>query len=781
MVAARALLLDAAVPLLTLTGPGGVGKTRLAQAVGEDVAASFADGVIWVDLASVIDPSLVPETIMSALGLVPHADEPPADHLVRVLRPRQSLLLLDNCEHLLAGVAEQAALLLAHCPALQVLGTSRAPLHIRGEHLLSVEPLTVPDGAAPVDLDTLAGVSAVMLLCERARAVRPGFALTAENAPAVAELCRQLDGLPLAVELAAVHLRLLPPEALLAQMAHRLALLRYGPRDLPPRQRTLHDTISWSYGLLQEDDQRLLQRLAIFAGGWTLEAAAEVSACSTVAALGGLQRLRDQSLIREMPDPHGPRFTMLETIREFALERLAASGEADGAQHRHAAYYRALVEHLDAHVFEHLTNAAQVKATLQAEYPNLRAALAHFTTTGAIEPLVRLAGNLHAYWLSEGMYQEGQHWLEPAVAISGTASLPAQVWAQVGLAGMLYSQHGATDRVRTLLDEALTLARTSEDTLAVGLATEWRGALAQITGELDLADACHIESHAAFRCLPEEPWIARNLALIESRFAWIAFARGDLDAAESISITALARMRALDDGRMVPYVYACDVLTMLGCVARARGDLAGAGAHFQEALRVGAQGSDQTFGLFSLVRLAETLDALGRRPDAARLFGAADAICERLGMPLLTALAGARVTGDIVTSPLRDEIASAISRQLPELRSRVVLADPVLASAWAGGRRLTTAAAFADALAIDPARSRPMPEVSAVTPSPHDLTAREREVLALLCERLTDPEIAERLFIGRRTVSSHVGHVYAKLGVNTRREAAALAAREGLV
>jgi predicted ATPase len=239
----EARLLEDVVPLLTLTGPGGVGKTRLALAIAHDIAGSFNDGVIWVDLAPVTDPLLIPDTVASALDLVPRADEPLTDQLVRVLRPRQTLLLLDNCEHLLEGTAELATLLLARCPALQVLATSRAPLHIRGEHLLLVEPLAVPDGEASLDLNGDA-FSAVTLLCERGRAVRPDLTLTAVNAPVISRICQQLDGLPLAIELAAVHLRLLPPEALLAQMTHRLDLLQHGTRDLPQRQRTLQETIS---------------------------------------------------------------------------------------------------------------------------------------------------------------------------------------------------------------------------------------------------------------------------------------------------------------------------------------------------------------------------------------------------------------------------------------------------------------------------------------------------------------------------------------------------------
>jgi DNA-binding CsgD family transcriptional regulator len=347
---------------------------------------------------------------------------------------------------------------------------------------------------------------------------------------------------------------------------------------------------------------------------------------------------------------------------------------------------------------------------------------------------------------------------------------------------MLYCQEGATQRTRALLDEAVTLARASGDALAIALATEWLGALAHALGDLDLAEACHAESHAAFCALPPQPWTARNIALIEGRVAWTAFARGDLAAAEAISLTTLEHMRALDDEHRAPYLYEVDALTMLAYVARARGDLAAALAHLQDAIRLGVQVGDQLDVPTSLIRLAATLDELGRQSDAARFLGAAEAICERLGMPLATALTTARIPGNAEASPVRAEIARLVARHEAGSGSRITLADPALASQWAAGRRLSPGGIIADALALDPAQSPPTVAGSATaTPAPYDLTPREREVLALLCERLTDPEIAERLFIGRRTVSSHAAHLFAKLGVNTRREAAALAAREGLV
>ncbi|MFN8589887.1 MAG: NB-ARC domain-containing protein [Thermomicrobiales bacterium] len=273
--AARDALLERAAPLLTLTGPGGVGKTRLALAIGSEVGDRFRDGVVWVDLAAISDPTHVPANLAEALRLTLPAVGEIEDYLARLLRPRQLLLLLDNCEHLLATVAPLVSALLTRCPALQVLATSRAPLRLRWEQILPVPPLPTP--VADETLETIAGNEAIRLFVERARAVQPDFTLTATNKEAVARLCQQLDGLPLAIELAAARSAVLSPEAMVAQMRDRLRLLASGPRDVPPRHETIAATIAWSYDLLDAESQWLFRRLAVFLGGFTLEAVAEVA------------------------------------------------------------------------------------------------------------------------------------------------------------------------------------------------------------------------------------------------------------------------------------------------------------------------------------------------------------------------------------------------------------------------------------------------------------------------------------------------------------------------
>ncbi|HEU0113159.1 MAG TPA: hypothetical protein VFQ80_00695, partial [Thermomicrobiales bacterium] len=373
------MLLDEAVPLLTLTGPGGVGKTRLALAIAADVADAFADGVVWVDLAPLADPALVPAAVAAALQMAPGSTQPLPVQLAAVLRPRQILLLLDNCEHVLAEAAALVAILLTSCPAMQALATSRAPLHVQGEQVFPAPPLAVPDPGAK-QRDVVAAAPAVALFVQRARGADPHFTLTDENAVVVAEICRRLDGLPLAIELAAARVNLLSPAALLALLNHRLQVLAAGPRDAPARHQTIRDAIAWSYALLAPAEQAFFRRLAVFAGGWTLEAVAAASDLSLSAALNRLNTLVDQSLVvrQQAPGDDDRRFTMLETIREFALAQLVEQGEASAARDRHAAFFLALAETAELHLHGVAGDQAGWFARMDAEFGNLRAAIVWF-------------------------------------------------------------------------------------------------------------------------------------------------------------------------------------------------------------------------------------------------------------------------------------------------------------------------------------------------------------------------------------------------------------------
>jgi non-specific serine/threonine protein kinase len=786
---ALALLLEAGSPLLTLTGPGGVGKTRLAQAIAAEASESFANGIAWVDLAPLANPALVPMTVSQALDITPSPNIPPDDEIVHSLRTQQLLLILDNCEHVAAETAALVSRLLCSCPAVQVLATSRAPLRLHGELEQLVEPLPLPEDGDLASRNALRLNAAVRLFIERARAIASAAPMSDDTLSDIAEICRQLDGLPLAIELAAGRTRVLSPTQLRERLQRRLPLLTGGPRTAPARQQTVRDTIAWSFGLLTPEEQALFRRLSVFTGGFTLEAAVDIASQPPVTdAIAALESLVEQNLVRRMDHQDSPRFTMLETIREFGQEHLAASGEEQETRDRHAAYFVDLIDRLKANVFEHLPEANLVHARLQAEYPNLRTALAHLDATTAIEPFVKLAGNLHAFWIHGAHIQEGRRWLEQAVSLGAAASLPARVWAQVGLVGMLLHQKAHHERALALLDEAVTLSRLSGDLLAIGLATEWQGGNAAESGLIDLAETLLTESRAAFASLPQEPYIAFNLTLIDARFAWISLVRSDLDAAESICLDALGRIEALECEHDTTYMYASDALIMLGHVARARGTHEAAFGHYAAALRKGDQSRDVLATLHSLVNMANALAALGRPIEAARLFGAIEANCERLGLPFDSFARRAKTWGGWAEDAemwawVHDDSQPAGQRVATSEEGVVIPPDSALSPHWHAGRGMTLAAAVLEALAIDPGLPPQIPATSTpiTAPNSYGLSPREQEVLDLLCERYTDPEIAERLFISQRTVSSHVRSIFAKLGVNSRRSAAALAVREGLI
>lgn len=374
------LLQQETVQLVTLTGSGGTGKTRLALQVGAELVGDFPDGVWFVSLASLTDPALVPSAIAEVLGVREEGPESFAPLLAAHLRDKQLLLVLDNVEQLLPAAAPVVGELLLAAPGLKGLATSRGPLRLQAERELAVPPLGLPRRKPPPTMEQLSQYEAVRLFIERAQAINPAFAVTNENAPAVAEICHRLEGLPLAIELAAARIRLLSPPAMLSRLARRLAFLTGGARDVPARQQTLRATVAWSHDLLGPDEQALFRRLAVFAGGWTMEAAEAVAGSSgsgglTLDVLDGMERLAEHSLLRQVEDAAGePRFLVLETIREFGLEQLEACGEAGEAHHRHAAVFLEMVARAESELNGGGGQGASLER-LETEHDNVRAAL----------------------------------------------------------------------------------------------------------------------------------------------------------------------------------------------------------------------------------------------------------------------------------------------------------------------------------------------------------------------------------------------------------------------
>ncbi|HEY7036483.1 MAG TPA: BTAD domain-containing putative transcriptional regulator [Thermomicrobiales bacterium] len=545
--AVQTLLWRQDVRLVTLTGAGGIGKTRLALEVAAAMREEFPDGVAFVSLAAVRDPALVADTIAQTLDVRDEGGRAVDKRLHVVLAEREMLLVLDNFEQVLPA-APMVAELLAHCHRLKIAATSREPLQLRWEHEFAVRPLLVPNLARLPAPASLSRFGAVALLERELRRARPEFAITADQAAAVAEICVRLDGLPLAIELAAARGRHLAPPALLAQLGNRLAALTGGPRDLPERQRTLRDTIAWSYDLLTADEQTLFRRLAVFAGGFTLEAAEAVTGSNELRAssfeLGTtppklearssklktrhlLVSLIEKSLLTEREDGDGAvRFQMLETVREFARERLDESGEADAIDGRQAAWVLAFVEQAEPK----LIGSAQAVwlERLGVEHDNVRAALAWATANADAETACRIASALYRFWFIRGHVVEGRRWAEDALALP--APSPRTLARMLDAMGRLLDDTGETERADGFHARALAIWREIGDEAGIAASLTDAGNVARMQSDLERAWRLHEEALASHRVLGDAWGIGRNL----NGMAAVATYRGEYDRAADL-------------------------------------------------------------------------------------------------------------------------------------------------------------------------------------------------------------------------------------------------------
>ena len=660
------LLVGDGVRLLTLTGPGGSGKTRLAIAVANEAGGRFPDGVVFVDLAPLADASLVLPSIAQGVGLR-NADADLAEAMRAYLAGKRTLLVLDNFEHVLdaAGVVAD---LLRSLPALSVLTTSREPLRLRGEREFAVQPLDVPDAVSVVDPARLLESGAVSLFVERVRDVRADFALTPENASVVADICRQLDGLPLALELAAARVRGLPLSLLRERLEVALSLLTGGARDAPARQRSLRETIAWSYDLLSLEEQALFRRLGVFAGGWTLEAAEAVADVEGIDVLGGIASLVDKSLVRLDDSGAASRYRMLETIREFALDRLEQGGEAAEIRCAHAAFFANLAIAAERGVSAGvLTEVARVAAELD----NLRAALAWLLDHDDAETGLRVAGGLGEYWtFSGGHFGEGFAWIERALAQGREASPSACAAGYFGVAIMALHQ-ADLDRAREAATAGLALARSAGDTMRTFGNAFMLSSVEGSEGRRAEAMALALEAAAAARAAGDRNWTGWTLLLLGAE----RHAIGDLAGAVEAYEESRETFRAIE-GRWGE----ADVTDRLALAVQDQGDLRRAASLHAQALALrrevgAATGIQNEFvGLADLARTAGDLDT------AAFLLGAADACEERFGY-----------------APFRE---SPRTRRDAEQSVRGLLGEEAFARARDRGRSLATDDAIGEALAI---------------------------------------------------------------------------------
>jgi non-specific serine/threonine protein kinase len=730
--------------LVTLTGPGGVGKTRLALEVSRVLHRAFPDGVVLVELDQLRDAELVANAVALAVGMR-EAGRTSLEMLIDYLAARRLLLVLDNSEHLVDAVAELSHALLQTCPELRILATSRECLGIAGEVVMPVPPLTLPAVRGPLAEQDLSSSEAVTLFVERAASVRLGFTVTPANGGVVAEICQRLDGLPLAIELAAARVRALSEKDILARLVDQPAMLTAGRRRLPARQQTLRSCIEWSHGLCTEKEKLLWARLSVFPGGFELDTAEAVCAGAGLAAedvLSTVASLLDKSIL--VAEQHGDlmRYRMLETIREFGVEQLKETGEYDRLLRAHRDFHLGLVDQANAE----WVSSRQVDwfARLDREHANVQAAVDYcLRQPGELDAAFRLlSGLFHFYWWGRGWAREGRLWLARAL---DRPSPPSALRAMALLTdGSLASADGQFDDSLRRLADAKADAEILADPSIAAFADWVEGSVDLYSGDLPAAIAVFERGIAA---LPPGVDVPRRLDLMLSYSSAVGLV-GDVARATACHEEWLRLTEPA--GERFHRSYA---LWSMGLFAMAQGEHDRAAELYRESIRLRRDIRDLTGIGWSTESLSWVESALGHAEQAAALLGAADRIWEIMGRPLRTYQH---------LYPYHEET---------ERVSRERLGDKGFEEAFGRGRAMDVDDAIAFSLNEQPA-------VVVPAESPAVLTRREREIADLIAEGLTSREIAERLVISVRTAETHTEHILAKLGFRSRVQVATWVSRQ---
>ena len=654
------------IRLVTLIGAPGIGKTRLSIASASKSLAEFPDGVFFVALAPLDQPSLIPSAIAQALGYVEKSDLPAEQRLMDGIGDKRMLFVLDNCEHLIEDVAPLAASLLSSCSRLKILTTSREALQIPGEWLYSVPPLELPEEYSIVDVDTVSEFPALVLFAERARAARSDFGLNAKNIRAVASICSQLEGLPLAIELIAARVKTLSIQQIAARLDDRFALLTSGSRIAPSRQQTLRATLDWSYELLTAPERELFRQLSVFVGGFTLEALESVALLdSEQSILAALSRLVDKSLLLvEQQDQ--ARYRFLEPIRQYARDKLNETRETNTIQDRHLNYYLRVAEEAEPYLFGPWQQ--DWKNRLELDHDNLRVALAWSLESNQIEAGLKMAGALAWFWHSKGHLSEGNLWLEKTLA-SGVGIQSKERAKALRASSILSTGTGDYIRARAFAESSIELYRAMGDDRGAGLALADLGASLHLEGRREEAIESCEASLRLLRATGERWGIAYALL-------WLAdplFRMGDIERAAKSWEESLGITRELED----PYLMAWS-LGGLADVARLRADYRRATGMFRESLSLYQSSGDKYGPPFTLEALALVAVALGDAKRAAHLWGAASAWREAINEPLWLTYQ-------------RDYAPSMT-------QARTQLGEEAYASAWSEGHAMSPEQAIALAL-----------------------------------------------------------------------------------